>query len=163
MSRLESLTQFVCNAIPERVAGTEFASEMSGIEYVMRQRELGLGQYQLAIQRYTVFLSWERLPYRLFDPNNISALVAVWMTENEGEDENSRDLEFSAPEMDVDVVDDENADVTVTLTISESLIIRESETGSIPFDGRMWEIATPVTLVAEEFDVKITDVVHDDV
>lgn len=163
MSRLESLTQFVCQAIPERVAGIEFASEMSGIEYVMRQRDLGLGQYQLAIQRYTVFLSWDRLPYRLFNPTNISALVSVWITENEGEDENSRDLDFSAPEMDVDVVDDETADITLTLTISEPLIIRESPTGTIPFDGRLWELAEAVTWVAEDADVRVTDVVRSDV
>ncbi|MBL5901438.1 phage tail protein [Lelliottia amnigena] len=158
MSRLESLTRFVCDAIPERIAGIKFASEMSDIEYIMRQRDLGLGAYQLAIQRYSVFLSWERLPYRLFDPNNITALVTVWITENEGEDPNGQAIEITAPATSVEVIDDKVADMTVTLTISEPLIIRENPKGCIPFDGKRWELATAEVWYAEEVSVRVTDV-----
>ena len=61
MSLLESLTEFVKGNMPER-AMDGFDSLMDEVRFVPAARDLGAGQYRLAIMQYTATLAWERFP-----------------------------------------------------------------------------------------------------
>lgn len=56
MSQLESLTQFFKDNVPPR-AMLAFNSEMDEMQYIPAQKDLGLGQYRLAILRSTALFS----------------------------------------------------------------------------------------------------------
>lgn len=148
MSLLDSLTAFVKSNMPER-AMEGFESLMDEVRFVPAARDLGAGQYRLAVMEYTATLAWERFPYRICPPQLVMALLLAWY-QNEGAaamDAINMDWEF--PELDVELIDDETAIVVVTARMSEPLDLLEDAAGEIPFDGRRWTLATAEIWTAE--------------
>ncbi|CCW30657.1 conserved hypothetical protein [Xenorhabdus nematophila F1] len=52
MNRLQQLTTFLRENLPENIGKTEFTCETGKIRFIQAQRDLGLGQYQMFIQKY---------------------------------------------------------------------------------------------------------------
>ncbi|WP_099122364.1 hypothetical protein [Xenorhabdus sp. KK7.4] len=50
MNKLQQLTTFLRENLPELTGKTEFTSEMGEIRFIQAQRDLGLGQYQMFIK-----------------------------------------------------------------------------------------------------------------
>lgn len=140
MSQLESLTQFFKDNVPPR-AMLGFSSEMDELQYIPAQKDLGLGQYRLAILRSTALLSWERFPYRQCDPRLLMALMTVWLNEADRSLFERNGIDDSSPEWDVSVDDEETATVVLTVPMVEELCIVPDEKGAIPFDGQRWRLA----------------------
>ncbi|WP_423732317.1 phage tail protein [Hafnia paralvei] len=147
MSQLESLTQFFKDNVPPR-AMLGFRSEMDELQYIPAQKDLGLGQYRLAILRSTALLSWERFPYRLCDPRLLMALMTVWLNEADRSLFERNGIDDSSPEWDVSVDDEETATVVLTVPMVEELCIVPDEKGAIPFDGQRWRLADPAIWTA---------------
>ncbi|WP_278399795.1 phage tail protein [Hafnia paralvei] len=147
MSQLESLTQFFKDNVPPR-AMLGFSSEMDELQYIPAQKDLGLGQYRLAILRSTALLSWERFPYRLCDPRLLMALMTVWLNEADRSLFERNGIDDSSPEWDVSVDDEETATVVLTVPMVEELCIVPDEKGAIPFDGQHWRLADPAIWTA---------------
>ena len=152
MSQLDALTAFVTQHLPSRVM-QGFDSFMDEISFISAQRDLGEGQYQLAVMQFDAVLSWERWPYREFDPRNLCALLLVWQTEQDDRPFMDAGLDRELPALDVDVGDQGTAVVMVSVKLAESLAIVEDENGIIPFDGRKWRLVEPEIWFATEGQV----------
>lgn len=148
MSLLDSLTGFVKGNMPKR-AMEGFDSLMDEVRFEPAARDLGAGQYRLAIMKYTATLTWERFPYRLCDPQLVMALILAWYQTDGAEAMTLINVDYELPDIDVEIIDVETAIVVVTATLSESLDLVEDEAGQIPFDGKRWRLASPSTWVAE--------------
>ncbi|MCC8366024.1 phage tail protein [Xenorhabdus sp. PB61.4] len=147
MNKLQQLTTFLRENLPELTGKTEFTSEMGEIRFIQAQRDLGLGQYQMFIQKYKAVIKWESFPHREYDPGYISLLINIWLTEQHGEfRENNQEQEY--PTMTVKV-NGETAIIVVSLSLSEPVIIREDKNGIVPFDGKRWLLTTPEIWFAE--------------
>ncbi|MCW2482196.1 phage tail protein [Candidatus Symbiopectobacterium sp. NZEC135] len=152
MSQLEALTDFVTQNLPRRVM-QGFDSFMDEISFICAQRDLGEGQYQLAVMQFDAVLSWERWPYREFDPKNLCALLLVWQTEQDEQPFMDAGLDRELPTLDVDVIDRDTATVVVSVKGASSLTIIEDDNGIIPFDGKRWRLADPEIWFASEASV----------
>lgn len=149
MSQLDALTTFVTQNLPSRVM-QGFDSFMDEISFISAQRDLGEGQYQLAVMQFDAVLSWERWPYRECDPKNLCALLLVWQTEQDEQPFMDAGLDRELPTLDVDVIDQDTATVVVSVKGASSLTIVEDGNGIIPFDGKRWRLAEPEIWVATE-------------
>lgn len=156
MSQLESLTQFFKDNVPPR-AMLAFSSEMDEMQYIPAQKDLGLGQYRLAILRSTALFSWERFPYRHCDPRLLMALMTAWLSETDRSLFAENGIDDSSPEWDVSVDDQETATVVLTVPMVEELCIVPDEKGAIPFDGQRWRLADPEIWTALTVQVFGTD------
>ncbi|WP_446470455.1 phage tail protein [Xenorhabdus stockiae] len=127
MNKLQQLTTFLRENLPELTGKTEFTSEMGEIRFIQAQRDLGLGQYQMFIQKYKAVIKWESFPHKEYDPGYISLLINIWLTEQHGEfRENNQEQEY--PTMTVKV-NGETAVIVVSLSLSEPVVIREDKNG----------------------------------
>ncbi|WP_237387923.1 phage tail protein [Xenorhabdus sp. Sc-CR9] len=147
MNRLQQLTTFLRENLPENLGKTEFTSETGKIRFIQAQRDLGLGQYQMFIQKYDAVMTWGRFPYKDYDPRYIPLLIDVWLTEQNDESGNPNQGQ-ERPTMTMKV-NEETAIVVVSLSLSESVVMREDKNGIVPFDGKRWRLASPEIWVAE--------------
>ncbi|MRT10786.1 phage tail protein [Enterobacteriaceae bacterium RIT711] len=148
MSLLDSMTGFVRSNMPER-AMEGFDSLMDEVRFVPAARDLGAGQYRLAIMHYTVTLEWVRFPYRVCDPQLVMALLLVWYMSEAAAAMGSINTDYELPEIDVEKLDEETAIVLVTGSLAEPLDLTEDPEGPIPLDGRRWRLAQSSVWVAE--------------
>lgn len=149
MSLLESLTQFITSNMPER-AMDGFESLMDEVRFVPAARDLGAGQYRLAIMQYTATLAWERFPYRICPPQIVMALLLAWYQNAGAAAMDDINVGWEMPDMDVEIIDDKTAIVVVTAQMAEPLDLVEDAGGPIPFDGRRWAPADAEVWTAEQ-------------
>ncbi|MDC9589182.1 phage tail protein [Xenorhabdus sp. XENO-10] len=156
MSKLQQLTTFLRENLPaESIGKTEFTSDMGKIRFIQAQRDLGLGQYQMFIQKYEAVISWENFPYREQDPRYIPLLIDAWLTE-QNDELGSANQGQERPTMTVKA-NKETAVVVVSLSLSEPVIMREDKNGIVPFDGKRWLLAPPEIWFAENSIVHYMD------
>ncbi|MBC8946377.1 MULTISPECIES: phage tail protein [Xenorhabdus] len=155
MNKLQQLTTFLRENLPELTCKMEFTSEMGEIRFIPAQRDLGLGQYQMFIQKYKAVIKWGSFPYREYDPRYISLLINAWLTE-QNDELRDRNQGQECPTMTVKV-NEETAVVVVSLSLSEPVIMREDKNGIVPFDGKRWLLATPEIWFAENGVIHIVD------
>ncbi|QCT18489.1 phage tail protein [Jejubacter calystegiae] len=152
MSQLDALTRFLAENMPTR-AMQGFDSQMDGVEFIPAQRDLGLNQYRLAIIKYNAVLSWERYPYREYDPKILMALFIAWLAQADRSLFEEIGIDNDLPDFDIDVIDPETAIVVVSLPMAEELNLVPDENGSIPHDGRRWRLESPEIWTAEAAEV----------
>ena len=152
MSQLKQLTDFLIANMPKRVM-QGFDSQMDEITFIPAQRDNGLVQYRLAIIRYNAILTWERSPYREYDPKILMALFMSWLTQDERGLLEETGIDSELPEFDIETIDQETAIMVVTLPIAEELNMVPDPKGEIPFDGQRWRLAGPEIWAAEEVTI----------
>ncbi|REF26027.1 tail completion protein R (GpR) [Xenorhabdus cabanillasii] len=155
MNKLQQLTTFLRENLPEFMCKTEFTCETGEIRFIQAQRDLGLGQYQMFIQKYKAVIKWESFPHREYDPRYISLLINAWLTE-QNDELRDRNQGQEYPTMTVKV-NEETAVIVVSLSLSEPVIMREDKNGIVPFDGKRWLLATPEIWFAENDVIHIVD------
>lgn len=152
MSQLKELTDFIVTNMPPR-AMQGFDSQMDEVVFIPAQRDNGLGQYRLAIIRYNAVLTWERYPYREYDPKILMVLFMSWLTQDERGLLEEVGLDSELPEFDIETIDKETAIMVVTLPMAEELNLVPDPKGEIPFDGQRWRLAEPDIWTAEEMTI----------
>lgn len=152
MSQLKQLTDFLITNMPKR-AVQGFDSQMDEITFIPAQRDNGLGQYRLAIIRYNAVLTWERYPYREYDPKILMALFMSWLTQDERGLLEETGIDSELPEFDIETIDQETAIMVVTLPMADELNMIPVPDGEIPFDGQRWRLADPDIWTAEEVTI----------
>ena len=149
MSLLNSMTEFVTSNMPER-AMEGFESLMDEVRFVPAARDLGGGQYRLAIMQYTATLAWERFPYRICPPQVVMALLLAWYQNAGAKAMNAINIDWEFPDLDVEIIDDKTAIVVVTAQLSEPLDLVEDAQGPVPLDNRRWAPADSSVWTAEQ-------------
>lgn len=150
MSQLESLTAFITENLPAD-AMQMFSSSMDDCELMRSAKALGNDQRRIGVLTYSARLSWDNFPFRKYSPGLVYALVLVWVDEhaNELRDE----LKLPDPTVDPEFDDEGTCILDVVVALADPLIIREKESGPIPFRDKAWDLVNPEIWVAEEADV----------
>ncbi|WP_086112527.1 phage tail protein [Xenorhabdus beddingii] len=155
MSKLQQLTAFLRENLPEFICETDFSSEVEEIRFIQAQRDLGLGQYQMFIQKYKAVIKWASFPSKEHDPRYIPLLIDAWLTGQDDEFGNVAQ-EQERPMMTVKT-NEETTAIVVSLSLSEPVIMREDKNGIVPFDGKRWLLASPEIWFAENGIVHYRD------
>lgn len=150
MSQLESLTAFITENLPAD-AMQMFSSSMDDCELMRSAKGLGNDQRRIGVLTYSARLSWDNFPFRKYSPGLVYALVLAWVDEhaNELRDE----LKLPDPTVDPEFDDEGTCILDVVVALADPLIIREQESGPIPFRDKAWDLVNPEIWVAEEADV----------
>lgn len=151
MSKLQRLTQFLKTNLPDRVCKVEFSSEMDEIQFISAHKDLGLEQYQMMIQQYIAIIAWGRFPYRELDPRYIPLLIDAWFAKQDNELGDSN-IAQEPPSMAIDI-DGEHAEIIVSLSISEPIVMKEDQKGIVPFDGKRWSLTKTDLWLAEQAEI----------
>ncbi|MFJ5422265.1 phage tail protein [Pectobacterium parvum] len=140
MSQIESLTAFLSHNLPERVMH-QFESALDNAELIPSPKALGLEQRRIGVFRYQAILNWGSFPYRICPPAQVYALVLAWLADSRNAlyDE----LELSPPSVDIEFDEELSSPLEIVVELADSINIRPSETGDIPFGGKRWELADP--------------------
>ncbi|EKN3394964.1 TPA: phage tail protein [Yersinia enterocolitica] len=148
MTQLDELYGFVSSLLPERLMKTTGADAwMEDIEIIHAAKAWGLGQRRVAIRQYQATLAWERWPYRQYDPDTLFALVMVWLAKHANEHYN-RD-EMPPPDVIMQLKDNDNAILYVTVPLADNIILIEDEDeGIIPIEGKRYRVAPPTVNTA---------------
>lgn len=147
MSQIDSLTAFFTHHMPPR-AMLSFSSEIDGMKTIPAAKDYGLDQYRLSVIRYDAVLSWERYPYREYDPRTLLALLDAWLAGDERDLLRQVGITNADPDWDIGVIDDKTAMVVVSVPMAEELVIVRDDNGVIPHDGKQWRLADPVIWTA---------------
>ncbi len=150
MSQLDSLVAFITENVPPRVMKSAgFDNWMDNPKLIPSNKGLGLDQRRIGLLTYEGVISWDRFPYLKCDPQNVFALVLIWLGEN------SRQDNFTLDEtaVDLELVDDETAILTITLGLADEVCLVLDEKGPIPMEGQRWRIGSPTIWTAESANV----------
>jgi len=155
-TQLDSLTEFFRENVPKR-AMLCFTSQIDEMRIVPAAKDLGLGQYRQAVIRYSAQIAWERFPFRLCPPQLLVSLMEAWLDDYGSEVMDELGITDAEPEWDVSVEDAETAVVVLTIPLVEELVIRQDESGAVPWRGERWSLVNPEILTAFSATVYSTD------
>ncbi|NXZ86286.1 phage tail protein [Serratia fonticola] len=147
MSQLDELYAFIKANLPERLMRTVGADAwMDDIELIHAAKDWGLDQRRVAIRKYTATLAWERWPYREYDPDVLFALVMVWLAGRVNQHYDH--LEFPAPSVFVELMNDRDAIITIDVPLADDIILTVSDEGIVPIKDKSYVVAQPTVNVA---------------
>ena len=99
-------------------------------------------------QEYDAVFSIERYPHQRHHVNELFGQVCAWLIENDADRE-----EIAQPNIDVDILDDETADIEITISFTEDVTAIKDPAGLIVVGGETYSLGAVVVDVAEEGDL----------
>lgn len=142
---LAELTAAIRAALPHKCR-QHLDSWMENGTISLQPRDMGTGVNVGQLQYDAVFLV-ENLPFREFNPAIVLAVVAAWLQDN---DDIREQLSLPDPQFEVTPLDDNTADVSVSVTFSEPMQLVEDDAGPVPYDGRRWRVEGYIINTAED-------------
>lgn len=113
----------------------QFDSWMENGKMIPFNKKMGADQLVICRYQYDAVFTFEGYTG---SPDMLMVIICAWLIEND----NDRDkYNLAAPDIDVDMVDDNRANVEVTITFSESIDLVKDELGLIHIHGARWRIA----------------------
>jgi hypothetical protein len=142
MSLINQLTTFLKDNLPGEVfRGQKFTSFTDEMELKREFKVITASQLQAGIVTYDAVLIFDDFPFRSINPQLLFLLINVWIEQLT--DSFSYKVEEN-PTLDVDIIDEELADITVSVKMTENLYMVEDEKGDIPFNNKRYRIDNPV-------------------
>ncbi|MUK91563.1 phage tail protein [Aliivibrio fischeri] len=149
-TKLEHLTEYIVSHLNSSVLDNKIDSWQERAAIVVDGEDLGNGGYVAAYWRYEAVISIEEFPHQKLDPRNLFALVACWLSDCDSD----RDInELADPEISVDVISDEAADVLIEIEMMEAIQMIPDEAGLITWRGNRYRVQTVPIDVAEEYEM----------
>ena len=99
-------------------------------------------------QEYNAVFSIERFPHKRHHVNELFGQVCAWLINNDGDRE-----EIAQPQIDVDILDDDTADIEITISFTEDVEAIKDPAGLIVVGGETYSLGAVVVDVAEEGDI----------
>ncbi len=146
MSQIAELTKFIKDNLPARAA--EFDSYRDNQTIVVSNKALGLGQQRIGYVQYDAVLQWDIFPFRLCNPGQIYALVLIWLSDHAND--LREEYKLPDPEIDSETLDEETANIFITVTLVDPIVIAPTDGGPLPKNGQAWDLVDTEVNYAEE-------------
>ncbi|MBE2895575.1 phage tail protein [Pasteurellaceae bacterium HPA106] len=147
----EKLTQFLQQKLPAQYRNNLYSWIASGT-LINQGAQVTADQVEVAHIKYTATLLFSEFPYRHISAVWLMALIQQWLNQN---DEMRCQLDFSETTFDVDLYDDDTADITFNVEFQEPITARKDESGNIDINGEKYRIEKISINYAEEIDVVV--------
>jgi hypothetical protein len=148
MKQLACITQFIVNL--NLVAAEQIDSWVDKLKITLAATSMGVGGIVLFRQTYSISLFIERYPHKVHPSELLFAHIAAWLMDNDSERFDQKDADI---EVELDILDDETADIMVSIDFIEEIGIVEDPGGAILFNGQRWRLATPIIKYALSGDI----------
>lgn len=144
MIKLRALTTFLLArnlVLPEQL---DSWAEKVNLSLIWKHTEHGL---RMGDMRYEAVIVIERFADH---PGRLMALLGSWL---ENYDTDRADFELADPNFDIEQLDDDTADVEISLEFIEPQYLAEAENGEIEAFGKHWEFVPFDLWIAEDGEV----------
>ncbi|MDW3165418.1 phage tail protein [Vibrio sp. Y184] len=149
-TKLEHLTDYIVSHLNSSVLDNKIEAWQERAAIVVDGEDRGNGGHIAAYWRYEAIISIEEFPHRLLDPRNVLALLACWLADYDRE----RDIhELDDPEITVDVINEESADVLIEIEMMEPIEMIPDEQGLITWRNKKYRVQAVPIDVAEEYEL----------
>ncbi|EHH1259603.1 phage tail protein [Vibrio alginolyticus] len=149
-TKLEHLTDYIVSHLNSSVLDNKIEAWQERAAIVVDGEDRGNGGHIAAYWRYEAIISIEEFPHRLLDPRNVFALLACWLADYDKE----RDIhELDDPEITVDVINEESADVLIEIEMMEPIEMIPDEQGLITWRNQKYRVQAVPIDVAEEYEL----------
>lgn len=147
MKQLAAITEFLVGL--DLVAAEQIESWVENPRIVpsatIKSSTGGLVIYQ---QTYTAVIAIERFPHKTIPVERLFAHVSAWLIDNDNPDR--FDHEDARIETDVEIMDDETADIEISIDFIEEVEIFKRPGGPIRLNGEDWDLEPVEIYYAEE-------------
>lgn len=147
MIKLQQITQFLVNL--NLVDVSQIDSWVENPQIVPSGKSLGSGGIVLYRQEYDAVISIERFPHKNHPAELLFGQICAWLMESDPD----RD-EIAKPRTDVDILDDQTADIEITISFEENIEAVPDPAGTINLGGTLYRLADAVIDYAETGEVK---------
>ena len=149
-TKLEHLTDYIVSHLNSSVLDNKIEAWQERAAIVVDGEDRGNGGHLAAYWRYEAVVSIEEFPHRQLDPRNLFALVACWLSDHDTE----RDVHgLDDPEISVDVISHEAADVLIEIEMMEAIEMIPDEQGLITWRGTKYRVQAVPINTAEEYEL----------
>ncbi|MFA0085352.1 phage tail protein [Vibrio sp. 10N.261.51.F12] len=149
-TKLEHLTEYIVGHLNSNVLDNKIEAWQERAAIVVDGEDRGNGGHIAAYWRYEAVVSIEEFPHRQLDPRNLFALVACWLSDCDTE----RDIhELDDPEISVDVISHEAADVLIEIEMMEPIEMIPDQQGLITWRGTRYRVQAVPIDTAEEYEL----------
>ncbi|QPB43064.1 phage tail protein [Rodentibacter haemolyticus] len=147
--RYQQLTDFLLTKLPKRYH-SNFYSWIEEGKLINEGRQITDNGIEVCHLSYNGVFHFEALPFNEISPAYLMAFIQVWVNEND----QMRDLlgENEIP-FDLDIVDDNTADLIFTIAFREPLTAIQDENGTLKIDGMNYRLDDIEVFTAEYIDI----------
>ncbi|MFH4519041.1 phage tail protein [Vibrio alginolyticus] len=149
-TKLEHLTDYIVNHLNSNVLDNKIDAWQENGSIVPNGEDRGNGGYIACHWKYNAVISIEEFPHRLLDPRCLLALVAFWLSDY---DTTRNEDELGDPDLSVDVISSEVADVFIELEMMEPIELIPDPAGMITWRGETYRVQTVEIYTAEEAEL----------
>ena len=149
--RYQQLTEFLLTKLPKRYHGN-FYSWIEDGRLLNEGRQVTENGIEVCHLSYNGVFHFEALPFNEIPPAYLMAFIQVWVNEND----QMRDvLDDGEIPFDLDIIDDNTADLIFTIAFREPLTATEDSEGELKIDGVNYRLDEIEVFTAEEIDVVV--------
>ncbi len=149
-TKLEHLTDYIISHLNSNVLDNKIDAWQENGSIVPNGEDRGNGGYIACHWKYKAVISIEELPHRLLDPRCLLALVACWLSDY---DTTRNEDELGDPDLSVDVISSEAADVAIELEMMEPIELIPDAAGMITWRGETYRVQAVEIYTAEEAEL----------
>ncbi|MBM4867571.1 phage tail protein [Vibrio parahaemolyticus] len=149
-TKLEHLTDYIISHLNSNVLDNKIDAWQENGSIVPNGEDRGNGGYIACHWKYNAVISIEEFPHRLLDPRCLLALVACWLSDH---DITRNEDELGDPDLSVDVISSEVADVAIELEMIEPIELIPDPAGMITWRGETYRVQAVEIYTAEEAEL----------
>ncbi|EPB0664763.1 phage tail protein [Vibrio alginolyticus] len=149
-TKLEHLTDYIVSHLNSNVLDNKIDAWQENGSIVPNGEDRGNGGYIACHWKYNAVISIEEFPHRLLDPRCLLALVACWLSDY---DTTRNEDELGDPDLSVDVISSEVADVAIELEMMEPIELIPDPSGMITWRGETYRVQAVEIYTAEEAEL----------
>ncbi|MBE3743417.1 phage tail protein [Vibrio parahaemolyticus] len=149
-TKLEHLTDYIVSHLNTNVLDNKIDAWQENGSIVPNGEDRGNGGYIACHWKYNAVISIEEFPHRLLDPRCLLALVACWLSDH---DITRNEDELGDPDLSVDVISSEVADVAIELEMIEPIELIPDPAGMITWRGETYRVQAVEIYTAEEAEL----------
>ncbi|HHG3503009.1 TPA: phage tail protein [Vibrio parahaemolyticus] len=149
-TKLEHLTDYIVSHLNSNVLDNKIDAWQENGSIVPNGEDRGNGGYIACHWKYNAVISIEEFPHRLLDPRCLLALVACWLSDY---DITRNEDELGDPDLSVDVISSEIADVAIELEMMEPIELIPDPAGMITWRGETYRVQAVEIYTAEEAEL----------
>ncbi len=149
-TKLEHLTDYIVSHLNTNVLDNKIDAWQENGSIVPNGEDRGNGGYIACHWKYNAVISIEEFPHRLLDPRCLLALVACWLSDH---DVTRNEDELGDPDLSVDVISSEVADVAIELEMIEPIELIPDPAGMITWRGETYRVQAVEIYTAEEAEL----------
>lgn len=148
MKQLSAITNFLVEL--NLVAAEQIDSWVENPQVIVTGTFKGANSLVIHQQKYTALIAIERYPHRKIPVELLLAQISAWLIENDGERADYEDAKITT---DVEIMDDETADIEIGIDFIEEVEIVEYPGGPIQLNGKRYQLRELVLNYALTGDV----------